>query len=139
MFQFGPKELNIEDRRSKVAELRVKGFSSAEIATLLAEKGFVNDKGSAFSKVTICKDIKAIKKSWVEKYADQFELMQKRHFEEILMLKKIFWKEEDYDKILKLLSHEAKVLGLTDQQNIQINNANTMALPVITITCDEDL
>ena len=131
-----PKELNIEERRLVVANLRVQGNTLDEIAELLVEKGFVNNKGERFSKNTICKDVKAIRKSWVEKYADEFEDMQKRHYLQIVKLSKIFWQNEDWDRLLKLLAHERKVLGLeSNSPSIEINA--TMALPVITITCDE--
>ena len=105
----------IEQRRTIVARLRLRGLTQREIVAALAKQGQPVSLG------TIHSDLKAISQDWrAAAQADLAEL-RSRQFAELAEVRRIAWQQGQLDTVLKSLSQEAKLIGADAAQQLAVS------------------
>lgn len=121
----------IELRRERVAQLRLRGLSSREIALALAQ-GDKNGKGrmlnpetgEPYTHTTIQNDLKALKDQWRESAGVATDEHQARQLAEIQEIKRMAWQQQNGNLALQALDREMKLTGTMKQTggiNLNIN------------------
>lgn len=112
----------VELRRERVAQLRLRGLSSREIAETLAKGNkdgvgkIVNpESGEPYSHTTIQNDLKALKISWQESYNIATDEHAARQLTEIAEIKRLAWSQKDGRLALSAIEKEMKLLGTMKQ------------------------
>lgn len=113
---------NIIRRRALVAKLRLRGFTLDAIALKLLEAGISNPfTGKAYSKVTIKKDLDAMKEEWRRVAADDIEVHQQRQLAEIAEVKTMAWSDRDGALALRAIDLEMRLLGTKAPDKLDVN------------------
>lgn len=111
----------IDGRRARVAELRLRRLTHREIAAKLAAEGNVNpDTGEAWTHVTIGSDLKALTKAWQADALADTKPLKAELWAEIREARKLAWENGDLMAIGRLLKQEAELLGLDAPQKIDL-------------------
>ncbi len=124
-------EIDIRDhRREAVARLRLKGNTQREICIKLAEEGIVNpETDEPWTVGTICTDLKALEKIWKQNAINHIAEKKGQMFAEYEEIKRVAWKEKDFNAILRACKQQCELLGLnapekqelsTDEDGIKI-------------------
>lgn len=138
-FPNGANKDTVEQRRERVAQLRLRGLSAREIAQSLA-KG-VRDPatgeyvgkivspitGKPYDHKTILADLDALKAQWRQSSGVATDEHMARQFAEIQEIKRAAWAAKDPELALKALGQEMKLLGTMKQPdgitiNVQLVN-----------------
>lgn len=120
---------NIEQRRARVAQLRLRGLSSREICNALA-KG-TDDKGTGriisprtglpYDHKVILSDLEALKLEWQASRGEATDKHIDRQFMEMQEIKRAGWAAKDPELARKVLRDEMDLLGTKKPQEININ------------------
>lgn len=120
----------IEMRRARVAQLKLRGLSSREIALALA-KGDSNGNGrivnpstgEAYNHKVILADLKVLQEEWRKDRLIDTEIHIDRQMAEINEIKRAAWAMQDPKLALEALDREMKLLGTAKpmQFNITFN------------------
>ena len=102
---------NIEARRKRVSELILQRKSINDICKIIASEGFPAGVQA------ISRDIMAVRKKWADQYVDIKEVILEdlatlSDAQEILWEHVVTAKPWAFDKLLNILDHRAKLLGL---------------------------
>lgn len=107
-----------DERRRRVARLRLRGLTQREIMAGLAEQGILNpDTGAAYELGTINRDLKAIEAEWKSEAVGDIAQHKGNHLAELKETRRVAWADKKGPKlfyVLKSLEQEARVLGLDD-------------------------
>lgn len=125
-----------EQRRERVAQLRLRGLSAREISLAMAmgDNAIVNPHtGKPYDHKTILADLQALKAQWRASAGVATDEHIARQFAELQELKRFAWSQKDGDLALKALGSEMKLLGTMKQPeglviNIQIVNQLVQAI-----------
>lgn len=112
---------NIEQRRERVAQLKLRGLSSREIARALAQGDhpIISPRtGRPFEHAVILSDIAALKLEWREARGEAIDAHIDRQFLEINEIKKAAWSTKDPELALKALDREMSLLGTKKPQEL---------------------
>lgn len=110
---------NIEQRRERVAQLKLRGLSSREICRALAQGDhpIISPRtGKPFDHMVILSDIEALKLEWKASRGEAFDTHIDRQFTEINEIKKAAWAAKDPELALKALDREMKLLGTAKEK-----------------------
>ena len=102
----------IEERRSHVAKLRLRGLSSREIVKALTKLGCLNAKGNPWNHTTVCDDIIALEQRWREESLQDTRLRAAQIDAELNEIKRNAWKQDDMTTLLKAIQQQRDLLGL---------------------------
>lgn len=102
----------VEERRTHVSRLRLRGYTQWEIVKALPKMGVLNSKGEPWSIATINRDIKAVRQEWRNQYAKTFDEHVSNVLAEIKEVRREAWCTQDYELVLKCCDRECKLLGL---------------------------
>jgi len=108
----------ISMRRARVAQLKLRGLSSREIALALAN-GDANGQGriisaqtgQPFDHATILNDLKVLEQEWREARLKDTETHVDRQFAEINEIKRAAWAKSDPKLALEAIDREMRLLG----------------------------
>lgn len=114
-----PHDQNIiEMRRARVAQLKLRGMSSREIADALAKgdkdgnNRMVSPRtGRPYDHMVILSDLEALRGEWKAIQGTAMDDHQARQFMEIQEIKKTAWATKNPELALKALDREMKLLG----------------------------
>lgn len=119
------KRDNIEQRRERVAQLRLRGLSSREIARALAtgDHPIVSaTTGRPYEHAVILSDLEALKAEWQASRGESTDKHIDRQFAEMQEIKRAAWANRDPELALKALEKEMKLLGTAkDKDGLTIN------------------
>lgn len=118
------KRDNIEQRRERVAQLKLRGLSSREIARALAqgEHPIISPTtGRPFEHAVILSDLEALKAEWREQRLQDTDTHVDRELAEINEIKRAAWATSDPELALKALDREMKLLGTAKPQEFNLN------------------
>ena len=110
---------NMEQRRERVAQLRLRGLSSREICRALAQGDhpiLSPRTGRPYDHTVILDDLVALKLEWKEARGEAFDAHIDRQFSELNELKKFAWAQKDGNLALRALSEEMSLLGTKKPQ-----------------------
>jgi hypothetical protein len=110
----------VQARRELVGRLRVRGMTTREIAQMVFEAGFANDKGFAFNHTTIVNDLKVLRKRWQANADVSMEEHRAQQLEEIQQLKRLAWTNQDGALALRAIETEMKLTGTAAAQKLDI-------------------
>ena len=103
----------IDQRRTLVSWLRLRGATQREIVAMLLKEGIVNQEtGKAWSLATVNRDIDAVRKEWQREYAATYDEHVSEMRTQIREVRREAWRLKDLDLVLKCCTQEAKLLGL---------------------------
>ena len=108
----------IDVRRVRVAQLKLRGMTTREIALALAQ-GDANGNGRIMNPATgkpydhtvIVKDLKVLQAEWKEQRMQDTDTHAERELAEINEIKRAAWATADPELALKALDREMKILG----------------------------
>ena len=129
-FPNGANKDTVEQRRERVAQLRLRGLSAREIARALAQgdNAIVSPiTGKPYDHKTILADLDALKAQWRQSSSVATDEHMARQFAEIQEIKRAAWAAKDPELALKALGQEMKLLGTMKQPdgitiNVQLVN-----------------
>jgi hypothetical protein len=98
--------------KALIAELRLKGKTTAEIATILLEKGITNVKGGKVTAITINNCIHEAEEEWRECYYEDIAEHQKRLVRELQLVRKEAWEKGSLRLVVTTIAEEARILGV---------------------------
>lgn len=101
------------DRRRKVAELRLRGLSEAEIASKLAERSELHNPrtGKPYSRVTVHNDLVALRDEWRAESLRDIAIHKAVQLAEIREARRVAWSKADLNMVSKFLQQEINLLG----------------------------
>ena len=103
----------IDQRRTLVSRLRLRGASQREIVSMLQREGLVNhETGKPWSLATVNRDIDAIRKEWQREYAATYDEHISEMRSQIREVRREAWRQGDLELVLRCCAQEAKLLGL---------------------------
>lgn len=103
----------IEDRRRKVARMRLRGYTQREITQGLASAGERNPTtNEPWSLGIVNSDLKALTKQWRKEASGDTEEMRGTQLAEIREARRLAWRVEKLYYIYEGLRQEAELLGL---------------------------
>jgi hypothetical protein len=124
----------IEQRRERVAQLRLRQLSAREISRLLAEGDsngngrMVNPStGKAYDHKTILADLEALTVQWQQSASVNTNEHMARQFAEMQEIKKAAWAARNPELALKALDKEMKLLGTMKQPDGLTININLVS------------
>lgn len=115
---------NIEQRRARVAQLRLRGLSSREICNALAQGDhpIISPRtGRPYDHVVILSDLEALKAEWQASRGEATDKHIDRQFAEQQEIKRAGWAGKDYELVRKTLRDEMDLLGTKKPQELNIN------------------
>jgi hypothetical protein len=116
------KQDNMEQRRAKVAQLRLRLLSSREICQALAQSGIVNPHtGQPYDHKVILSDLAVLKREWKEQRTEVIDEHIDRQFMEQQEIKRAGWSGKDYELVRKTLRDEMELLGTKKAQEVNLN------------------
>jgi len=118
------KRDNIEQRRERVAQLRLRGLSSREIARALAQGEhpiLSATTGRPYEHAVILSDLEALKLEWQASRGEATDKHIDRQFAEQQEIKRAGWSGKDYELVRKTLRDEMDLLGTKKPQELNIN------------------
>jgi hypothetical protein len=98
--------------KALIADLRLKGRTTAEIVDILFEKGITNIKGGKVTALTINSCIHEAEDEWRECYYEDIAEHQKRLVRELQLVRKEAWDKGNLRLVVTTISEEAKILGV---------------------------
>lgn len=101
------------ERRRKVAELRLRGLSEAEIASKLAQNSELHNPqtGKPYSRVTVHNDLVALRDEWRAESLRDIAIHKAIQLAEIREARREAWKKSDLNMVSKFLQQEINLLG----------------------------
>lgn len=118
----------IEMRRARVAQLKLRGLSSREIALALARGDaqgagrIVNPHtGQPYTHPVILSDLKVLQGEWRKERLQDTDTHVDRQYTEIQEIKRAAWATSDPELALKALDREMKLLGTAKAQELNIH------------------
>ena len=118
------KRDNMEQRRARVAQLRLRGLSSREIALALAQGNppiLSPTTGRPYEHAVILSDLEALKLEWQASRGEATDKHIDRQFAEMQEIKRAGWAGKDPELALKALRDEMSLLGTKKAQELNIN------------------
>lgn len=117
---------NIEQRRARVAQLRLRGLSSREITLALAQgdNPIISKRtGQPFAHTVILSDLDALKLEWQASRGENTNTHIDRQFAEQQEIKRAGWAAKDPELVRKTLRDEMDLLGTKKalEVNITVN------------------
>jgi len=111
----------MEQRRSMVARLLLRGLTQREIQGALAGKdGIRNAEGRPWSIGTVNRDVQAVKLAWQREYAADYHEHVARMLMEYREVRRQGWRDKDLGIVLKCCVLECKLLGLDRPDRLEI-------------------
>lgn len=90
------KEIEMEERRAKIAELTLKGVPQVEIARRL---GMNTSSGSRTGAAKVSQELKKIRAEWKESTLQNYDALKARQLAEIALLKRELWQAWEDSKV----------------------------------------
>lgn len=116
---------NIEQRRARVAQLRLRGLSSREIAVALGQgdNPMLSPRtGRPYEHAVILQDLKVLKDDWKAERGEATDAHIDREYKEIQEIKRAAWATSDPELALKALDREMKLLGTAKDKDGTVIN-----------------
>lgn len=105
--------------KALIADLRLKGKTTAEIADVLFEKGITNTRGGKVTSIVINECIREAEEEWRECYFEDIAEHQKRLVRELQLVRKEAWDRGALPIVVKTIAEEAKLLGVGLKNDVQ--------------------
>lgn len=103
----------VEARRARVAELRLRRFSTRAIAAQLADEQILNpETEEPWSHVTVAEDLKALTAQWRRDALGDTAPIKAELWAELREVRRQAWEAKDWPTVLRALKQEAELLGL---------------------------
>ena len=108
-------------RRERVASLRLRGLTEREIVAALEQQGFHNpETGKGYDLATICRDLQALKKQWMDNAAADIAQHKAQQIAELRELTRRNWAKDDLPEVRQCLALAARILGTPAPEKHQI-------------------
>ena len=114
----GPPQLNtnyqavMDQRRTVVMRLRIRGLTQREIVEALAKTEMRNPSGKPWGLTTVNRDIAAVRSDWRAEAREVYGEHVARMLAEYREVRREGWREKDFGLVLKACQMECKLLGL---------------------------
>lgn len=112
----------VEQRRTLIARLRLRGLTQREIVTALGRQGANNPQtGKAWSVATVNRDLQAVLEEWRQEYAATFDEHVAEMRAQIREVRREAWRTENHDLVLRCCAQEAKLMGLDKPDRLVVD------------------
>ena len=123
-----PRDVS-DERRRRVAALRLRGALHHEIVEALHEQGFDNPvTGEKWSESVVAKDLRALKEHWRKQANRSTKEMLGPILAEIRLLRRRAWATNNLSEVRHSLAQEIDLLGLSAPKQLEVNDTSLLAL-----------
>lgn len=105
--------------KALIADLRLKGRTTAEIVDILFDRGITGARGGKISPSLVNECVRIAEEEWRECYYEDIAEHQKRLVREMQLARKEAWAVGALSLVVKTIAEEAKLLGVGLKNDVQ--------------------